>query len=173
MDNKTKNTARKIKDLMAEQKRADGSYGWSQADLAYKAGVSQQTLVNLLKHNKRPKDVTIEKIAEALGVYKEYLTGETNYKNYDSWLDMWSIYDLNAKQEDALFNMLEAWGYVLDDKEKDQGFIFVSCPDGTKKALCKWHLEFLLQYFFTSFDNIIMPLHLIPEDVLKVMNKDA
>lgn len=163
MDNKTRNIIRKIKELLEIKK-------WNQADLAYHAGITEQTLTNLLKGYCIPKDITLQKIAEALGVYKEYLTGETNYKTFDSWLDLHSVYYFTEKQELSIFNLFSSWGYHIEKTENN--FYLVTAPSGSEKILCKWHLESLFYNFFVSFDSVLLPVHLAPNDILNIIQKD-
>lgn len=149
--------ALRIKMLLKEQ-------NLTQSTLAYRSGISEQTISRIMKCNCKiaPTDYTIEKIAGVLGVCRDYLTGVTDYKNYDSWIDMHSKYTLDANKEKTLLEMLISWGYSAEIKTND--IILITCPTGEKRVLHKKHLEYLLHNFFTLFDSIIFPLDLIPAE---------
>lgn len=51
--------------------------GWSQAELAKKAGVSSGTIGTIESENRMPYIKTLKKIADALGVTVEYILRET------------------------------------------------------------------------------------------------
>ena len=156
MDNKTKNIQRKIKELITEQ-------NMSQATLAYHAGISQPTLSNIMQGNHEPKKSTLDAIANALGVYTEYLSGDTPYRDFDHWLDMFASYDISEEQEAAVINMIKSWGYEYT--EVNNHFVSVVSPNGQKKILCKWHLVYLLNNFFSMFDMILLPEKLALDEI--------
>lgn len=156
MNKDIKIIASRMKELIKEQRL-------TQKTLAQRSGISAITITRLMKCKcKNPTNDTIEKIAGVLGVCRDYLTGVTDYKNYDSWIDMHSKYTLDANKEKTLLEMLISWGYSAEIKTND--IILITCPTGEKRVLHKKHLEYLLHNFFTLFDSIIFPLDLIPAE---------
>lgn len=134
----------------------------SQVTLSALSGISQQTITGIMQGKHTPKDSTLQVIADTLGVYKEYLTGDTQYKNFDSWVNMNMIHDFSVEQKVAIIDLLNAFGYLTSDFDSNnmQDFIIVDCPNGQKKGLCTTHLKYLLNNFFTMFDSILLPEHI-------------
>ena len=132
--------------------------------LAENAGITQQTLNNIYHKDITPRDDTLQALADCLGVYKEYLTSDIQYKDFDTWLEMFSIYDFNEQQEKAISNLLSVWGYEIDTSATDdKGLISVTTPNGEQKKLVLWHLEYIINNFLAGFDNILLPAHLVPD----------
>lgn len=157
MDNKSKNIQRKIKELLKDR-------NMSQVALAYHAGITEQTLSNIMQGKREPNKKTLDAIAGALGVYPDYLTGNIPFKDFSTWLDMFAVYDLNDMQETAVINMIASWGYACTDLQN--GFVMVECPNGQKKILCKYHLVNLLNNFFSMFNMILLPDTLAPDEII-------
>lgn len=144
----------KIKALLAQK-------GWTQATLAYRSGVKEQTITRLMKHKKQPYDDTLEKIASALDVYKGYLTGELKYKDFDAWLQLYPEYDMTDQQREAVFNLLVAWGYKVSCTSK--GIYEVICPDGTIKKMIPWHLQQFTMSYLSMMESHFLPVELFDD----------
>lgn len=152
---KNNNISQKIKELMLEQ-------GLTQVDLATLAGITPQTMVNIMRNKNAPKRVTLEKIADALGVYTEYLTGEIIYKTYDAWIEANDI--CTPQQVDAAKTLLKSFGYSVI--KQDAFYILLECPDKTQKVLTMSQLNTLIISFNNSLDNFLLPRDLLPDNFI-------
>lgn len=137
--------------------------GMSQSTLAYESGLSAQTISNIMQGHRNPNPASLKAIADVLGVYDDYLTGNLPYKDIGAWLDMLAEYDFTDNQASSIFHLLESWGYECTDA--GNGFYNVVCPNGTEKILCRNHLVFLIKNFFSSFEMILLPERLFPSEI--------
>lgn len=151
MDNKQKIIVKRVKELLTLNK-------WAQADLAYKAGITEQTITNIMNYKTNPNKATLEQIASAFNVFPEYLTNDIPYKNYKDWKNKNIACRLSDNQLQAILNVLIAWGYEI--KETSNNFITIIKPNGTETKLYIKHLSNISDTFITLLDNSLLPAEL-------------
>lgn len=143
--------ASKINELLKER-------DMSQVALSALSGVTPQTITGIMQGKHTPKESTLQVIADTLGVYKEYLTGDIQYKNYDSWVKMNLLCDFTPEQTNAIIHLLDAFGYKATAFDTD--IMHIECPNGQNKKIGKHHLQSLLNNFFIMFDSLLLPEHI-------------
>ena len=130
-------------------------YKWTQVYLAYNSGISEPTLTNIMNGYTKPNDNTIQKIADAFGVYKEYLTGDIIYKNYNTWSTLFSKADLSENQKKALFDLLNCWGFELQGIENN--LITFKCSNDSIKIITTEHLLHIINNMIVTFNAVLVP----------------
>lgn len=151
MDKKQEIIVKKIKELLIEN-------SWYQCDLAFRSGITPQTITNIMNYKTMPNETTLNDIANAFGVFPAYLTGDIEYRNYKEWKNKNNTCRLSNEQLQAVINMLSAWGYEI--KESSNNFITIIKPNGAETKLYIKHLSNITDTFITLLDNSLLPVEL-------------
>ena len=148
MDKRQEIIINKISDLLQE-------YKWTQAFLAYNSGISEPTLTNIMNGYTKPSDNTIQKIADTFGVYKEYITGDIIYKNFESWNALFYESGITETQQKAFFDLLNCWGYEFLGIQNN--LVTFRCPNGAIKVITITHLKHIIDNMIVTFNAVLIP----------------
>lgn len=148
MKKEQKIIVKRIKELLK-------SNNMSQVTLAFRSGISQQTITNILNFKTTPNETTIKTIAETFGVFPEYLTSEVNYKNRKEWKNKNNSNRLTKEQKQAVLDLLVAFDYEIT--EQSNNYVTLIKPNGTETKLYIKHLSNITDTFITLLDVSLLP----------------
>ena len=136
--------------------------GWTQKELCEKSNVSQQTISHIMKDkNKTCKQGVVDDIAQALDVFPEYLTNETNYPNIDAWNNLIG-YDMNEfSLNDFLGLMSESQDLSYNPDTSIEYAKIIDDKNNKEYLISKRHAYFLINAFIGAFNSFLLPLSVV------------
>ncbi len=99
-----------MKDILTEIVKLREARGWSEYQLAEKAGLPQSTISSWYRKRAQPSVSSLEKICDTFGISMSYLFAEEEYtieltKSQKELLSAWG--KMNNEQQDAFLSFLK------------------------------------------------------------------